>query len=162
MTEIIDQANTTDLWLEYRRSQSAVALSLIETELVSRGELQFGTAYVGQRTASAYQRSLYTRTGTTSSADLRNCSDFASSAAAQRFFIQAGGPLNDPHILDADGDGLACEWGVRIARIASYARQQARSTFAAPRRTTSSRCYVGPRGGTYTITASGNRNYSGC
>lgn len=26
----------------------------------------------------------------------------------------------------------------------------------------SSTCYVGPRGGTYTLTASGNRNYSGC
>lgn len=23
-------------------------------------------------------------------------------------------------------------------------------------------CYVGPRGGTYTITASGRKNYSGC
>ena len=26
----------------------------------------------------------------------------------------------------------------------------------------SSTCYVGPRGGTYTITASGRKNYSGC
>lgn len=29
-----------------------------------------------------------------------------------------------------------------------------------PRRTYTSRCYTGPRGGTYTITASGNKNYS--
>lgn len=26
----------------------------------------------------------------------------------------------------------------------------------------SDQCFVGPRGGTYTITASGNKNYDGC
>ena len=39
----------------------------------------------------------------------RDCGDFATQAAAQRFFINAGGPRNDPHRLDADGDGIACE-----------------------------------------------------
>lgn len=28
--------------------------------------------------------------------------------------------------------------------------------------TTAQKCYVGPRGGTYTITASGRKNYKGC
>jgi len=32
----------------------------------------------------------------------------------------------------------------------------------APRATSSQTCYTGPRGGTYTITASGRKNYSGC
>jgi len=32
----------------------------------------------------------------------------------------------------------------------------------APRATSGQTCYTGPRGGTYTITASGRKNYSGC
>ncbi len=39
----------------------------------------------------------------------RDCDDFSTQAAAQRFFIDAGGPQNDPHRLDADGDGVACD-----------------------------------------------------
>ncbi len=39
-----------------------------------------------------------------------NCSDFATHAAAQRWFDQHGGsPGNDVAGLDADHDGLACE-----------------------------------------------------
>lgn len=38
-----------------------------------------------------------------------NCSDFASQAAAQTYFLNNGGPSQDPDGLDADGDGLACE-----------------------------------------------------
>jgi hypothetical protein len=36
-----------------------------------------------------------------------DCSDFASQAEAQRFFEQAG--PGDPHRLDRDNDGIACE-----------------------------------------------------
>jgi hypothetical protein len=39
----------------------------------------------------------------------RNCDDFATQAEAQAFFLSEGGPGNDPHGLDADGDGIACE-----------------------------------------------------
>lgn len=39
----------------------------------------------------------------------KDCSDFATHAKAQAFFISQGGPGSDPHKLDADGDGLACE-----------------------------------------------------
>jgi endonuclease YncB( thermonuclease family) len=39
----------------------------------------------------------------------RDCSDFSSQASAQEFFIAEGGPSSDPHRLDADGDGIACE-----------------------------------------------------
>ncbi|QSF56709.1 excalibur calcium-binding domain-containing protein [Nocardioides sp. zg-1228] len=37
----------------------------------------------------------------------RDCGDFASQAAAQHFFLGAG--AGDPHRLDDDGDGVACE-----------------------------------------------------
>ena len=39
----------------------------------------------------------------------RDCGDFATQAEAQAFFIAAGGPGQDPHRLDGDGNGLACE-----------------------------------------------------
>lgn len=39
----------------------------------------------------------------------RDCSDFASWEEAQAFFLAAGGPERDPHRLDSDGDGIACE-----------------------------------------------------
>ena len=39
----------------------------------------------------------------------RDCGDFASQKAAQIFFLNAGGPSSDPHYLDSDGDGIACE-----------------------------------------------------
>ena len=43
-----------------------------------------------------------------SAADM-DCGDFATQAAAQTYFINHGGPRNDPDQLDADGDGIACE-----------------------------------------------------
>ena len=46
---------------------------------------------------------------TSASAADRDCGDFSTQAGAQRFFINNGGPQRDPHRLDADGDGKACE-----------------------------------------------------
>ena len=39
----------------------------------------------------------------------RDCGDFGSHEEAQRFFLANGGPSSDPHKLDRDHDGLACE-----------------------------------------------------
>ncbi|MBZ5738731.1 excalibur calcium-binding domain-containing protein [Nocardioides mangrovi] len=39
----------------------------------------------------------------------RDCGDFPSQRAAQIFFLNHGGPQSDPHGLDSDGDGIACE-----------------------------------------------------
>lgn len=38
----------------------------------------------------------------------KDCRDFPSQAAAQRYFIAKGGPGRDPDGLDRDGDGRAC------------------------------------------------------
>lgn len=38
-----------------------------------------------------------------------DCSDFYSQEEAQEFFEEEGGPWDDPHNLDRDGDGVACE-----------------------------------------------------
>lgn len=39
----------------------------------------------------------------------KDCSDFRSWRAAQNFYKSHGGPRRDPHRLDADRDGVACE-----------------------------------------------------
>ncbi|HEY1016276.1 MAG TPA: MBL fold metallo-hydrolase [Herpetosiphonaceae bacterium] len=39
----------------------------------------------------------------------RDCGDFASHAEALAFFQAGGGPQNDRHRLDGDGDGVPCE-----------------------------------------------------
>ena len=38
-----------------------------------------------------------------------DCSAFSTQADAQAFFISEGGPSSDPHGLDSDNDGVACE-----------------------------------------------------
>ncbi len=39
----------------------------------------------------------------------RDCPDFETQEEAQEFYIAAGGPGSDPHRLDRDRDGIACE-----------------------------------------------------
>lgn len=39
----------------------------------------------------------------------RDCGDFSSQSEAQAFFEAEGGPFDDYHGLDRDGDGIACE-----------------------------------------------------
>ncbi|HEX2095786.1 MAG TPA: excalibur calcium-binding domain-containing protein [Solirubrobacterales bacterium] len=39
----------------------------------------------------------------------KDCSDFNTWRAAQKFYKRHGGPRRDPHRLDADRDGIACE-----------------------------------------------------
>ena len=44
-----------------------------------------------------------------SATDSRNCSDFDTWSEAQSFYESEGGPTSDPHRLDRDGDGIACQ-----------------------------------------------------
>lgn len=133
---------------------------MIEAELAVRGVKQCGGVNYGHSSVAALGLRLYSRQGSSphlSSADLQNCSDFPSGAAAQKFFLAAGGPISDPNNLDRDGDGLACEWGAQIKRIATY-----RAPVVPRRWSSGSICHTGSRGGRYTITASGNKDYNGC
>ena len=152
--------STTALWIEHSNTQSFSELLRIEAELGSRGETRFASSHLGEKTSTYIGLQRFDRSGN-ATRDKFNCSDFSSGAAAQKAFLKSGGPALDPHNLDGDGDGFACEWGTDVKRIA---RSQKRSIArrAKGRYRSSSRCYVGPRGGTYTITASGRKNYSGC
>jgi hypothetical protein len=52
------------------------------------------------------------------------CSQFLSGNSAQIFFLKNGGPKNDYHQLDNDGDGFACNWNPEIyRRISSEASE---------------------------------------
>ncbi len=44
------------------------------------------------------------------------CKLFSNKNEAQTFFLQNGGPKNDFHNVDVDGDGFACEWDPAIYR----------------------------------------------
>ena len=39
-----------------------------------------------------------------------DCADFPDHWTAQAFYEAHGGPAVDPYSLDADWDGVACEW----------------------------------------------------
>ena len=45
-----------------------------------------------------------------------SCKKFSNKHAAQIFFLENGGPKNDYHNLDVDGDGFACKWDPSIYR----------------------------------------------
>ena len=44
------------------------------------------------------------------------CKKFSNKNAAQIFFLENGGPKNDFHNMDDDGDGFACKWDPAIYR----------------------------------------------
>ncbi|MBF9052176.1 hypothetical protein GTA62_19635 [Roseobacter sp. HKCCD9010] len=160
----VQNATTSDLCASYSRGTSdALGNQMIEAELVVRGITQCWSRPLGQATARAFGQAIYDRSGAVATTGVDyDCSDFASAASAQRFFLASGGPFSDQHDLDRDGDGLACEWGTEIRQIANSRPAVRISTPTRPRQSSLGRCYTGPRGGTYTITASGNRNYDGC
>jgi Excalibur calcium-binding domain len=60
-------------------------------------------------TACAIAAMLFAALPSVASASDRDCSDFATQRAAQVFFLKHGGPRRDPHRLDGDDDGVACE-----------------------------------------------------
>lgn len=55
---------------------------------------------------------MYRRPGTQPSREafLTRCAAYVSNDAAQRAFLEAGGPERDRRRLDPDGDGYACLW----------------------------------------------------
>ncbi|WP_299771195.1 excalibur calcium-binding domain-containing protein [uncultured Tateyamaria sp.] len=169
LSQKVATAPTTELCSAYFLDRTTARGKLmIEAELAVRGVRQCSRGNYGQRSLSTFGSTAYNRS-TSASQSLgaldRDCADFSSDAAAQKFFLAEGGPTSDPHDLDRDGDGLACEWGTQVRRIAAYQKPAPTYRRPAPVRRVPvyrSRCYTGPRGGTYTITASGAKNYNGC
>ncbi|WP_083792067.1 excalibur calcium-binding domain-containing protein [Roseobacter sp. GAI101] len=164
--QALQKAPTASVCATYIQPSSSAKVKLMtEAELAARGAKQCSGSNIGKQSAALYRRSQFTRSVTASTLTAgsdKDCGDFASGALAQRFFLASGGPSQDPHNLDGDGDGLACEWGAQATRLSTLRLAPPRKARSTARRSSSSRCYTGPRGGTYTITASGNKNYNGC
>ena len=73
--------------------------------------------------------------------------------------------LTDPAIKSAEGVAQAGRAGLwaDTAPVAPWAwRQESKTATLAPTAQVASGCFTGPRGGTYTITAAGRKNYGGC
>lgn len=98
-----------------------------------------------------------------------------------KYALSVGALLGMPIVVSAHGGGLNadgchtnrktgdyhCHRASAAKQTQQLAAQQALA--AQPTKSTSTTatssgatCYVGPRGGTYTITASGKKNYGGC
>lgn len=60
-------------------------------------------------TAATVVTMAFALTPTSAAAGDKDCADFSSWKAAQKFYKNHGGPKRDPHRLDADRDGIACE-----------------------------------------------------
>ena len=60
---------------------------------------------INTRTDNPLETRAFLSTGGTD----KDCTDFSTHAQAQAFFMANGGPSSDPHNLDRDGDGQACE-----------------------------------------------------
>lgn len=64
-------------------------------------------ALYAQQTTNAVGERVYQRRGLRTGG---GCGRFSNPDDAQRAFLAAGGPQEDPRGLDPDGDGFACSW----------------------------------------------------
>lgn len=162
LSERIESATTSRLCSAYFLDRTTARGKLmIEAELATRGVNRCPAGNYGRHSLATIGSRTYDREISpdfAENASKYNCSDFSSSPAAQKLFLSTGGPVTDSYDLDRDGDGLACEWGTTIRGLSSYSPKQTTT----PRSNTRATCFTGPRGGTYTITASGAKNYNGC
>jgi hypothetical protein len=146
------------------RSTKEQSHLMIEAELAVRGVFQCGGTNIGIKSAAQVGVSRYNRLGGNNGSIEQDydCSDFSSGATVQRFFLAAGGPSSDPYNLDGDGDGHACEWGAQIRQIAARRVRTVPTYIPTTPRYATGICHVGPRGGSYTVTSGGRKNYGGC
>lgn len=79
--------------------------SLASIEMIDKDENIPDEEYVDEEETEVATNLEYDPSG----AD-RDCGDFSSAQAAQDFYLAAGGPSYDPHDLDRDNDGNACDW----------------------------------------------------
>lgn len=82
------ETDSAKLWEPRATTTASLQLLMVEAELGSRGQFESGDRYLGSRSRSSVGAYRYARSEP--SLNDRNCSDFPSSASAQRFFLSAG------------------------------------------------------------------------
>jgi hypothetical protein len=80
-----------------RRAVTVGGIGTVGVLLLARGDAALGKRKKRKKNKSSGVRRDY------------DCADFVTQQEAQNFFEQQGGPLKDPHNLDGDADGIACE-----------------------------------------------------
>ncbi|MCK0166851.1 hypothetical protein MWU52_04735 [Jannaschia sp. S6380] len=121
----INALDASALWRIQSSTRDPIELAQVEAELGSRGQFASGSSYLGRRTLAGAGRARYRRPAQDDpSLDGVNCDDFLTDAAAQAEFLGSGGPRNDRHKLDDDGDGLACDWADDLRRSVVEARRR--------------------------------------
>ena len=118
----INGLSTGELWQIQATTENFIELAQVEAELGSRGSFSSGEAYLGQRSLARARTGKYRRPRQDDPAlDAIDCTDFDLEAAAQAELMGSGGPRNDRHRLDEDGDGLACGWKQELQRSVAQA-----------------------------------------
>lgn len=104
------------------REEYARQLDVIEANRVVIDNANVPSVDVGVNPA-AYARSTNNQVGVkvySRSGGLSGCGKYRSGDAAQRAFLENGGPQSDPLSLDKDGDGFACNFNPNIYRSLRY------------------------------------------
>lgn len=120
----LSELGTRSLWRIQDSTKNKLELAQVEAELGSRDAFASGSAYLGKRSLTDARAGRWKRPSQDDpSLDGVNCDDFLTNAAAQAEFLGSGGPSNDRHKLDDDGDGLACGWKEDLGRSVARARR---------------------------------------
>lgn len=83
-------------------------LVVVQPTAVPRATEGVNIALYAQQTTNAVGDRQYARSAL--SGVRSGCGRYRSADDAQRAFLAAGGPAQDPQRLDPDGDGFACDW----------------------------------------------------
>ncbi len=113
--------NLSESTQEEQKAQRAVAarelqaardqLVIIQPDASSVPTANINVAEFARSTTNKVGQRVYQRTTFGSGQSTRSrCARFADADAAQRVFLQNGGPSQDRLKLDPDGDGFACKW----------------------------------------------------
>ena len=91
----------------YARRQQEIAAERVEVNTVNVPDTPTtNVAHYARTTSNQLGVKRYSRNRT----GLSGCNNYRTSYDAQRAFLEAGGPANDPRNLDKDGDGFACKF----------------------------------------------------
>lgn len=104
----IEQQKVDARIAEQQLAQARSQLVIVQPRSVPRAQAGVNIALYAQQTDNAVGERVYARNRRLSAGGA--CGRYASADEAQRAFLAAGGPGDDPRNLDPDGDGFACGW----------------------------------------------------